>query len=191
MERLLSAVFLIFTENRPWRPEDHFCKLIFHWNVKGKIQKKEQISAGLWCPWTLACSCNWLFNFSCLSALLKNGHLASSFSDLGLIWQVYVFISLWQLVYKFLWRNESSSEKQKERLRNVAPSQGLHQSQSDDAPERGNVSPPFLSCLCLDGLKQKKRKPRNDFWVCAYLFDSPPPPPGAPAASTVEENSQP
>ena len=85
MERslLLSAIFLIFTQNRPWRPVDHPCTLFFIEMLTERHEKSERTLPILWCPWALAYSRDQLYNFSCLWVMLKNSRLGSYFLGLG------------------------------------------------------------------------------------------------------------
>ena len=63
--------------------EDHFGMLFFIKMSKERVEKSEKTPPVSWRPWALAYSRDRLYNFSCLSALLKNGHFSSFFSDLG------------------------------------------------------------------------------------------------------------
>ena len=80
---LCSAIFLIFTQNRPWRPVDHPSTLFFIEMSKERHEKSERTPPVSWRPWALAYSRDWPYNFSCLSAMLKNGCLGSYFLGLG------------------------------------------------------------------------------------------------------------
>ena len=77
------AIFLIFTQNRPWKSEDQLCILFFIEMSKERLEKSERTPPVLWRPWALAYSRDRPYNFSCLSALSKNGRFRSFFSDLG------------------------------------------------------------------------------------------------------------
>ena len=77
------AIFLIFTRNRPWKSEDHLCMLFFIEMSKERLEKSERTPPVSWRPWALAYSRDRPYNFSCLSALSKNGRFRSFFSDLG------------------------------------------------------------------------------------------------------------
>ena len=77
------AIFLIFTQNRPWKSEDHLCMLFFSEMSKERLEKSERTTPVSWRPWALAYSRDRPYNFSCLSALSKNGRFRSFFSDLG------------------------------------------------------------------------------------------------------------
>ena len=77
------AIFLIFTQNRPWKSEDHLCMLFFIEMSKERLEKSERTPPVSWRPWALAYSRDRPYNFSCLSALSKNGHFRSFFSDLA------------------------------------------------------------------------------------------------------------
>ena len=77
------AIFLIFTRNRPWKSEDHLCTLFFIEMSKERLEKSERTPPVSWRPWALAYSHDRPYNFSCLSALSKNGRFRSFFSDLG------------------------------------------------------------------------------------------------------------
>ena len=77
---LPSAIFLIFTQNRPWKSEDHLCKLFFIEMSKERLEKSGRAPPFSLCPWALAYSRDWPYNFSCLSAMSKNGHLRKFFS---------------------------------------------------------------------------------------------------------------
>ena len=46
-------------------------------------KKSERTPPVSWRPWALACNRDWPYNFSCLSAMSKNGCLRSFFSGLG------------------------------------------------------------------------------------------------------------
>ena len=80
---LPSAIFLIFTRNRSWKSEDHLCTLFFIEMSKEKLEKSERTLSVSWRPWALAYSRDWPYNFSCLSAMSKNGRLRSFFSALA------------------------------------------------------------------------------------------------------------
>ena len=77
------AIFLIFTQNRPWKSEDHLCMLFFIEMSKERLEKSERTPPISWRPWALAYSRDRPYNFSCLSALSKNGLFRSFFSELG------------------------------------------------------------------------------------------------------------
>ena len=77
------AIFLTFTQNRPWKSEDHLCMLFFIEMSKERLEKSERTPPVSWRPWALAYSRDRPYNFSCLSALSKNGRFRSFFSDLG------------------------------------------------------------------------------------------------------------
>ena len=86
------AIFLIFTKNRPWKSEDHFCTLFFIEMSKERLEKSERIPPGSWRPWALAYSRDRPYNFSCLSAVWKNRCFRSFFSRLwGVIWRGKAF----------------------------------------------------------------------------------------------------
>ena len=60
---LPSAIFLIFTRNRPWKSEDHLCTLFFIEMSKEKLEKSERTQPVLWLPWALVFNSlilNWL-----------------------------------------------------------------------------------------------------------------------------------
>ena len=80
---LPSAIFLIFTWNRSWKSEDHLCMLFFIEMSKERLEKSERIPPVSWRPWALAYSRDRPYNFSCLSAMSKNGRLHSFSSALG------------------------------------------------------------------------------------------------------------
>ena len=80
---LPSAIFLIFTRNRPWMFEDHLCTLFFIEMSKERLEKSKRTPPVLWHPLALAYSRDRPYNFSCLSVLSKNGRLRSFFSALG------------------------------------------------------------------------------------------------------------
>ena len=66
------AIFLIFTRNRPWKSEDHLCTLFFIEMSKERLEKSERAPPVSWRPWALAYSRDRPYNFSFLSAVLKN-----------------------------------------------------------------------------------------------------------------------
>ena len=80
---LPRAIFLIFTRNRPWKSEDHLCALFFIEMSKERLEKSERIPPVSWRRWALAYSRDRRYNFSCLSAVSKNGRFRSFFSALG------------------------------------------------------------------------------------------------------------
>ena len=56
----------------------------FSLKCQRKDSKKGEITPPVsWCPWALVYSCDRPYNFSCLSAMSKNGRLRSFFSALG------------------------------------------------------------------------------------------------------------
>ena len=67
--------------------EDHLCRLFFIEMSKERLEKSERTPSVSWRPWALAYSRDRPYNFSCLSALSKNGRLRSFFSALGVIWR--------------------------------------------------------------------------------------------------------
>ena len=73
------AIFLIFTWNRPWKSEDHLCTLFFIEMSRERLEKSERTPPVSWRPWALAYSRDRPYNFSCLSAVSKNGHFRSFF----------------------------------------------------------------------------------------------------------------
>ena len=81
---LPCAIFLIFTRNRPWKSEDHLCTLFFIEVSKERLEKSERTPPVLWHPWALAYSRDRPYNFSCLSAMSKNGRLRRFFLALNL-----------------------------------------------------------------------------------------------------------
>ena len=62
--------------------EDHFGMLFFIEMSKERLEKSERTPPVSWRPWALAYSRDRPYNFSCLSALSKNGRFRSFFSDL-------------------------------------------------------------------------------------------------------------
>ena len=80
---LPSAIFLIFTRNRPWMSEDHLSTLFFIEMLKERLEKSERTPPVSWRPWALAYSRDRPYNLSCLSAMSKNGRLLSFSSALG------------------------------------------------------------------------------------------------------------
>ena len=80
---LPSAIFLIFTQNRPWTSEDHFCTLFFIEISKERLEKSERTPPVSWRPWALAYSRDLPYKLSCLSAMSKNGRLRRFSSALG------------------------------------------------------------------------------------------------------------
>ena len=79
---LPGAIFLIFTQNRPWKSEDHLRTLFFIEMSKEKLEKSERTPPVSWRPWALAYSRDRPYNFSCLSAVSKNRRFHSFFSRL-------------------------------------------------------------------------------------------------------------
>ena len=79
------AIFLIFTQNRPWKSEDRLCMLFFIEMSKERLEKSERTPPVSWRPWALAYSRDRPYNFSCLSAVSKNGRFRNFFNckDLG------------------------------------------------------------------------------------------------------------
>ena len=63
---LPSAIFLIFSTNRPWKSEDHLCTLFFIELSKERLEKSERTPPVSWRPWALAYGCDRPYNFSCL-----------------------------------------------------------------------------------------------------------------------------
>ena len=88
---LPSAIFLIFTRNRPWKSEDHFCTLFFIEISKERLGKSERIPPVSCRPWALAYSRDRPYNRSCLSAMSKNGRFRSFSSALGCYWRGKTF----------------------------------------------------------------------------------------------------
>ena len=80
---LPSAIFLIFTRNRPWMSEDHLSMLFFIEMSKERLEKSERTPPVSWRPWALPYSRDRPYNLSCLSAMSKNGRLRSFSSALG------------------------------------------------------------------------------------------------------------
>ena len=80
---LPSAIFLIFTRNRPWMSEDHLSTLFFIETSKERLEKSERTPPVSRRPWALAYSRDRPYNLSCLSAMSKNGRLRSFSSALG------------------------------------------------------------------------------------------------------------
>ena len=80
---LPSAIFLIFTRNRPWMSEDHLSTLFFIEMSKERLEKSERTPSVSWRPWALAYSRDRPYNLSCLSSMSKNGRLCSFSSALG------------------------------------------------------------------------------------------------------------
>ena len=78
------AIFLIFTRNRPWKSEDHLCTLFFFIEMsKERLEKSETTPPVSWRPWALTCSRDRPYNFSCLSAVSKNGRFRIFFLGFG------------------------------------------------------------------------------------------------------------
>ena len=77
------AIFLIFTRNRPWKSEDHLCTLFCIEMSKESLEKSERTPPVSWRPWARAYSRDRPYNFSCLSALSKNGRFRSFFLGFG------------------------------------------------------------------------------------------------------------
>ena len=77
------AIFLILTRHRPWKSEDHLCMLFFIEMSKERLKNSERTPPVSWCPWALAYSRDRPYNFSCLSALSKNGRFHSFFLGFG------------------------------------------------------------------------------------------------------------
>ena len=63
--------------------EDHLCTLFFIEMSKEKLEKSKRTPPVSWRPWALAYSRDRPYNFSCLSALSKDGRLRSFFSTFG------------------------------------------------------------------------------------------------------------
>ena len=85
------AIFLIFTQNRPWKSEDHLCALFFIEMSKERLEKSERIPPVSWRHWALAYSRDRRYNFSCLSAVSKTA-VFTVFSRLwGVIWRGKAF----------------------------------------------------------------------------------------------------
>ena len=80
---LPSAIFLIFTRNRPWMSEDHLSTLFFIEMSKERLEKSERTPLVSWRPWAMAYSRDRPYNLSCLSAMSKNGPLRSFSSAFG------------------------------------------------------------------------------------------------------------
>ena len=99
------AIFLIFTQNRPWKSEDHLCMLFFIEMSKERLEKSERTPPVSWRPWALAYSRDRPYNFSCLSALSKNGRFRRIW---GVIWRVKAFRDQ---QCQFLTRNKSLSSE--------------------------------------------------------------------------------
>ena len=75
--------FFFFTRNRPWKSEDHLCTLFFIKMSKESLEKSRRTPPVSWRPWALAYSRERPYNFSCLSAVLKNRRFRRFFSALG------------------------------------------------------------------------------------------------------------
>ena len=78
-----------------------------------KCQRKDSKKANehrqfSWRPWALAYSRDWPYNFSCLSALSKNGRFAVFSRTCGVIWRVKAFRDQ---QCQFLTRNKSLSSE--------------------------------------------------------------------------------
>ena len=80
---LPSAIFLIFTRNRPWMSEDHLSTLFFIEMSKERLEKSKRTPSVSWRLWALAYSRDRPYNLSCLSAMSKNGRLRTFSSALG------------------------------------------------------------------------------------------------------------
>ena len=102
------AIFLIFTRNRPWKSEDHLWALLFIEMSKERLEKSERIPPVSWRHWALAYSRDRPYNFSCLSAVSKNGRFRSFFSASGVIWRGKAFRDQ---QCQFLTRNKSLSSE--------------------------------------------------------------------------------
>ena len=102
------AIFLIFTRNRPWKSEDHLCALFFIEMSKERLEKSERTPPVSWRHWALAYSRDRPYNFSCLSAVSKNGRFRSFFSASGVIWWGKAFRDQ---QCQFLTRNKSLSSE--------------------------------------------------------------------------------
>ena len=77
------AILQIFTRNRPWKSEDHLCTLFCIEMSKESLEKSERTPPVSWRPWALAYSRDRPYNFSCLSAVSKNGRFGSFFLGFG------------------------------------------------------------------------------------------------------------
>ena len=105
---LPRAIFLIFTQNKPWKSEDHRCTLFFIEMSKERLEKSERTPPVSWRPWALAYSRDRPYNFSYLSAVSKN-RLLAVFSRLwGVIWRGKAFLDQ---QCQFLTRNKSLSSE--------------------------------------------------------------------------------
>ena len=105
---LSRAIFLIFTQNKPWKSEDHRCTLFFIEMSKERLEKSERTPPVSWRPWALAYSRDRPYNFSYLSAVSKN-RLLAVFSRLwGVIWRGKAFLDQ---QCQFLTRNKSLSSE--------------------------------------------------------------------------------
>ena len=102
------AIFLIFTRNRPWKSEDYLWTLFFIEMSKERLEKSERTPPVSWRPWALAYSPDRPYNFSCLSAVSKNGVLAVFSRLRGVIWRGKAFR---EKQCQFLTRNKSLSSE--------------------------------------------------------------------------------
>ena len=71
------AIFLIFTRNRPWKSEDHLCTLFFIEMSRERLEKKRKNTASFVASLGAGVQPRSPYNFSCLSAVSKNGHFRS------------------------------------------------------------------------------------------------------------------
>ena len=105
---LPGAIFLIFTQNRPWKSEGHLCMLFFIEMSKERLEKSERTPPVSWRPWALAYSRDQPYNFSCLSGLSKTAVFAVSSRIWGVIWRAKAFRDQ---QCQFLTRNKSLSSE--------------------------------------------------------------------------------
>ena len=75
---------------------------------KERVEKSERTPPVSWRPWALAYSRDRPYNFSCPSAVSKNGRFRSFFLALGVIWRGKAFCDQ---QWKFLTRNKSLSNE--------------------------------------------------------------------------------
>ena len=89
LERSLlpSAIFLIFTRNRPRKSEDCLCTLLFIEISKERLKKKKNERTPpllvSWRPWALAYSRDRPYNFACLSAVYRACLKVSGYKVIG------------------------------------------------------------------------------------------------------------
>ena len=107
---LLWAIFLLFTQNRPWESEDHLCTLFLIEMSKERLEKTRKNIASFVASLGAGVQPRSTVQLQVLMpvAVLKNGRFRSFFSALGVIWREKAFRDE---QCQFLIRNEFEQRK--------------------------------------------------------------------------------